>query len=145
MINTIHRKLRVMRGKPAYPQIFSPDIEEEIPNPYDYPTTDTGIPLVPANDVVGKFGGARLLSRGTDERGRRRFLVRQCVPGHSFRTGDLFAYEMESGRYGVYEVVATDDDRHGAYSIYARDIGYLDPDTNIGFDSAEFMQKALSA
>lgn len=148
MTNIITRKLRIARGKPAYPQIFNPDVEEDTPNPHDYPTNDNGIPLVPQSDVAGKFGGARLLSRGTDHHGRRKFMVRQCVPGHTFRTGDLFAYEMASGRYGVYEVVAADDDRHGAYPIYARDTGYLDPNTetgDLGIDTAEIMREALSA
>lgn len=103
--------------------------EPPYPNPHGYETTDTGVPLVPDDDVKSTmFGGSpTIFSGGMVYAGAgddNTFLVRSDMTGVSLRKGTLFAFQnADPSRPAlVYEVV--DTDRKGL-SVTAQDVGYL--------------------
>lgn len=98
-----------------------------------YPEDDDGYPLVPEEDVIGVFPrdstwGNRLTFDDYKERN---------VNGHispPVSDGDLFAYQLESGRIGVFELANVDNklDPRDMFFADAKDFGYLE-----GFSDAE--------
>ena len=94
----------------------------------EYPTNDEGYPLVPEGDVIGVFPrdtgwGWRISFEDYDNR---------RVSGHLSprpEAGDLFAYQLESGRVGVFRLVDLDYCLNPDDMFFAdvEDIGYLSP------------------
>lgn len=92
----------------------------------EYPEADNGYPLVPQEDVIGVFPrdtmwGNRITFDTYEER---------KVHGHispRVRNGDLFAYQLESGRIGVFMLIEVDHalDPSDMFFANARDVGYL--------------------
>lgn len=102
------------------------DAEDSKNDIEQYPKTDDGYPLIPVEDVVGVFPhntrwGYRITFEDYDER---------KVHGHitpRASDGDLFAYQLESGRIGVFALENVDNclDPSDMFFADARDVGYL--------------------
>lgn len=97
----------------------------------EYPTTDDGHPLVPEADVLGVFPdesqwGHRISFEDYDDRRVSGHVSPDDAPRVS--EGDLFAYQLESGRIGVFRLVDVDHclDPRDMFFASAEDVGYLD-------------------
>lgn len=131
---------------------FAAQNPEEIPMPErsEYPTNDEGIPKVPPEDVLGVFPtqsawGNRIKFRDFQNRTVTGWITPRV------EDGDLFGYQMQSGRIAVFRLVNVDNQRNPSDMFFADaiDIGILNTDTegdafeNLGKDTRFFMAGVL--
>lgn len=96
----------------------------------EYPTDDEGIPQVPPEDVLGVFPtqsawGNRIKFRDFENR-----TVTGWITPH-IEDGDLFGYQMQSGRIAVFRLINVDNQDNPSDMFFADaiDIGVLDTET----------------